>query len=199
MINLVPPVYKAEIIYSRKNKKILNWVVSMVFVIVAVVGLAIFGQFYINKNVNNLQKVAGITKERISSQDLESTQKEMEQLSSNFKTIIQLLSKQLLFSKILDKTGSIMPTGTALSGITIATNDSSIDLQVLGVDKNSTTQAFINISDPKNGLFDKADLVSITCSTQNSIANFPCQAQIKATIKNDSSFYFINSLGGVKK
>ena len=205
MINLLPTSIKEQIIYGRRNRTLIYWLLAVVVVIGGISGMTVFGQIFINNNANGLQAVAQVTKDRINEQDLTSTRKDIQALSSNFKTVTQLLGKQVLFSKIFNKIGSIMPEGAILSSITLSTSSDSLDLNVISVDKESATQAFVNISDPKNGLFEKADLVSVGCTPSTQEANptnpvavsqskYPCSASIKVIIKTDSSFYFLSSL-----
>lgn len=201
MINLLPPEAKQQISYGRRNTHLTRWLFAMVIVIVGIGIMTIAGQLYINQNVKNLQKISVQANERMASQNLEQTKKELSTLSGNLKTVLQILSKQLLFSSMFKKIGGVMPSGSALNGITLSSTDSAIDLAVGGVDKNAATQAFINISDPKNGFFEKADLISVTCSQQSSgteTVKYPCTANVRVTLKNDSSFFFLNTVSGAK-
>lgn len=205
MINLLPGGIKEEITFGRRNRLLLRWLFVVFMVIATVAAMTVFGQFYINRNIHSLQAVAKVTQERIANQNLASTQKDIQSLSNNFTTVTQLLGRQLMFSKLFVKIGSIIPNGAILSGITLSTSSSAIDLNVIAVNREAATQAFVNISDPKNGLFDKADLISVNCTTGSanttaSASKYPCTAMIKVIIKNDSSFYFLNSItSGAKK
>ena len=200
MINLMPDDMRQEINYARRNYLLLKWM-SAIFVVIVFVGLmTIFGQYYIKGNTQNLQKTAEITEARINSHNLSSTRTSIQNLSNNFVTITQLLKKQLLFSKMFVKIGSIIPQGAILRGITLSpTTSAAIDLNVIAVNREAATLAFVNISDPQNGLFDKADLLSVSCNditaqTEALSAKYPCSSIIKVVIKTDSSFYFLNSL-----
>ena len=103
MINLLPDNIKKEIIYGKYNRILVGWIFAIVVVIIAVGCMTVFGKVYINKNTNNIQSITELTEQRIKDQDLAATQKDVEALSSNFKTVTQLLSKQLLFSKLFVK------------------------------------------------------------------------------------------------
>lgn len=213
MINLMPNDIKEQLVYGRRNRLLLRWMFAVFMVIVVVAAMTVFGQYYINRNVNSLQAVAKITKQRIEDQNLAAVQKDILTLSNNFKIVTQLLSKQLLFSKMFVKIGGIIPNGAILNSITLSTTNSALDLNVVATNREAATQAFVNISDPKNGLFEKADLISVNCtsktdapSTSTSAASsamaskYPCTALIKVVLTNDSSFYFLNTITpGVKK
>lgn len=198
MINLLPDVVKEEIVFGRRNLVLRRWILLVFIVVIGVGAMGVIGNMYINKNIKTMQSVAEITQARISSQNLESTQNDIKNLSNNFKTVTQLLSKQLLFSKLFVKIGGIIPNGAILSGITINDINSALDLNIASLTKDAANQSFINISDTKNGLFDKADLISINCSasTEKITTKYPCTANIKVVMKADSSFYFLNSITG---
>jgi hypothetical protein len=199
MINLLPTSDKEDIVFGRRNRILLHWIIAVILVITAVGAMTVFGQFYINKNTRSLEAVAEITQQRIANQNLQSTQQQIQNLSNNFKTVSQLLGRQLLFSKLLIKIGSIIPSRAVLSGITLSTSTSALDLNVIAENREAATQAFVNINDPANGLFNKADLLSVDCnvntpSTTQAQTKYPCTASIKVVIKTDSSFYFLNSI-----
>jgi len=199
MINLLPDGIKKEIIYGKRNRILVGWIFTVVAVIIAVGTMTVFGKIYISKNTDNIQSITELTKQRIEDQDLASTQKDVETLSNNFKTVTQLLSKQLLFSKLFVKIGSIIPDKAILSGITLSTEELAIDLNIAATNRDAATQSFVNISDTKNGLFDKADLLSVSCNTGTAEASsmsskYPCVAMIKVVMKADSNYYFLNSV-----
>lgn len=193
MINLLPPQIKQEITYGRRNSILLRWVIAVTLVIAGIGVMSIFGLFYINQNVRAQQKVAKIAQQRIESQNLEVSKNELMDLSDKVKTIVQILNKQLLFSKMLTTIGGILPNGAVLSDINLSTSDAGIDLSISAIDRAAATQAFVNINDPKNNFFDKADLVSIVCESASG-KKYPCTAQVRGTLKNNSSFYFLNSV-----
>jgi len=195
MINLLPPDVKQEVTFGRRNNILLRWILAIVFVITGVAIMSVVGQFYITNSTKSQQKVAKLSQERMASQNLKETEQELQTLSDNVKTIVQILNKQLLFSKMLNTIGGILPNGTVLSDITLSTSDAAIDLSIATADRPAATQAFVNINDPKNNFFSKADLVSIICDN-SSTKKYYCTSQIRVTLKTDSSFYFLNSVTG---
>lgn len=198
MINLLPSDIKQEISYARRNAKLVGWVISLLVVIVGVALMSAFGIFYIQKNVTNQQKVANTAKERMASQNVDKVKTDLQTLSNNVNTIVQILNRQLLFSKMFTAIGGVLPKGTALNDITLSSSESALDLNIGASNRETATQAFVNISDPKNGFFDKADLVTINCS-DGTDKKYPCTATIRVTLKTDSSFYFLNSVTGAKQ
>ncbi len=203
MINLLPDTVKEEIAYGRKNRKLLQAIIALIIVIIALGAVTVFGQIYIAKAENNYQKTAEISKARIKDQNLEQTQKKLETLSSNFKTVVQILGKQVLFSGLFEKVGSTIPEGAILTGLTLTNNDTALDLTIAATTREAANQAYINVSDPKNELFDKADLIGISCiqktgatsgTTSETSSKYPCQANVKVLFKSNSPFLFLNTV-----
>lgn len=194
MINLLPDSIKEEVTCAKRSRVIIKWICAVVVIILCLCGMTVFGQFFINRNTESIQSVTDLTNKRIEDQNLGATQQDVEILSSNFKTVTQLLSQQLLFSKLFTKIGSIMPANAILSGITLVADESAIDLNIASTNKEAATQAFINIADTKNGLFEEADLISVNCSTTGTDTRYPCSAVVKVVMEAGSSYYFLNSV-----
>lgn len=204
MINLLPPDAKEEIIYGRRNRKILHALAVLVLVHIAILGITVFGHVYITSAQDSYKVAAAEASKRIKDQKLEETQKQLETLSNNFKTVVQIISKQVLFSKLFEKVGSIIPNGAILTNLTLTNNDTALDLTIAATNRENANQAYVNISDPNNGLFEKADLIGISCvqRTSTTAANtasettskYPCQATVRVLFKTNSSFLFLNSV-----
>ena len=203
MINLLPTQEKQNIIYARRNNILYKWILAAIAVIGLIILLTIAGIIYIQLNIDNVRKSTITTQEAISNQKLEQSQKDLQKLSDNFNTVVKLLSNQVLFSKLLPKIASILPPNTALGSITLSDQtNSAVDMSINAKDRADANQAYANISNPSNGLFDKADLISISCadSTKSSTTDnpYPCTANIRATFSAEAKKSFINSLGAKK-
>jgi hypothetical protein len=54
----------------------------------------------------------------------------------------------------------------------------------------------VNLADPTNKIFSKADIVSITCSSSNALSPlYPCTVNVRALFVTNNPFLFINSKG----
>jgi Tfp pilus assembly protein PilN len=194
MINLLPPEQKQQISYARKNSQLLNWMIALTVLIIAIFTLTLVGQFFISQNINSLKAINQSVEQRIEQRGLANTQKEVESLSNNMTTVVKILKDHLLFSKIFDKIGSLLPPGTSLSGIEISSSESALELEFKSSTQDAASQVFINISDPNNGLFEKADLLNVNCPRSDISRTDPCITQVRVIIKTDSNFYFLNSI-----
>lgn len=189
MINLLPPEYKEEITYGRRNRSLIGWIITMFAVLIGVIAIAFIGQLYIKSNVTYINKTIESTNARIESQKLVEGQKEAETFASNLKTVNRLLEDQLLFSKIITSLGSVLPGGVTVLNIDFEDSDKALKLQLQGKDEQAVTQGFINLSSTENTLFTKADLENVDCSQEDT-----CVATVTVLLNKDSDFYFLNSV-----
>ncbi len=193
MINLLPTEQKHQLLYAKRNRSLLHWCMAAGIAIAGIGGMVVFGQLYIAKAEENMQNTVENTTARITSAALESSNKEYESLASGVKTVVQILQKQLLFSQLVPKIGSVLPDGAVLTGLTLTSGDVALDLQIETTSANTASQTQVNFADPKNQLFDKADIVSISCEDEGDDP-YPCNLSMRALYKSDASFLFLNSL-----
>jgi hypothetical protein len=199
MINLLPPDAKEEALYGRRNRKLVFIAGSICIMIVALGALTLFGQYYLSRSEKQYKNSGLIVEQRIKDQKLEESQKSLEVLAANFKTASQLLGKQILFSKLFPKLAEITPVGAYVRQVSIDDNDTYLQFEISAPTRELANQGYINVSDSKNGLFEKADLLEITCTDVSENKNsdtstLPCKATVKALFRSDSPFLLLNYL-----
>jgi hypothetical protein len=74
-----------------------------------------------------------------------------------------------------------------------------LQFEIAAPNRSLANQGYINVSDSKNGLFEKADLLDISCNEatdKNASSNttLPCKATVKALFRSDSPFLLLNYL-----
>jgi hypothetical protein len=197
MINLMPRERKESISYARRNKVLVNWVIAMFIGILGIGVVVAGGYYYIDMQTKQYQQSVQQTRERLGAQKLEETQKRLEEISASSKLALQVLSRQILFSEVLQQVATVTPRGAVLQNLTVGKLEGGIDLQFIATDYQTATQAHVNLQDPNNKIFEKADLISITCAppstTPDATANpYPCQTSIRALFTKNNPFLFIN-------
>jgi Tfp pilus assembly protein PilN len=197
MINLLPPDLKQEYRYARRNRHLLQWVGSF---LVVIVGLAIItgtGLVYLNNSANTYRQRTTDTNQQLQAQNLAGVQKQVTAMSNNLKLAVQVLSKEVLFSKLLTQLGSITPPNVVLTGLAISQTQGAIDITAQTTDYNAAAQLQANLADPANQIFAKADLVSINCTPTGSAtgvnAAYPCAVSLRALFASNNSFLFIGN------
>lgn len=196
MINLMPSTIKTERSYGRSNVILMRWTfqISVAFVILTIVLLSGYS-FMVSaqKSVNaNKSKV----EESIKSEKLDTTEKEYDAFSSNVQTVTQILSKQVLYSSLLQQIGSVTPLGATLSSISISSTSNALDLNFNISSADVAPILQLNLQDEKNQLFQKADIIQVNCQQSNGVDK--CTAQLKAEYRKDAKFLFINTIGVTK-
>lgn len=198
MINLLPPDYKQDIVYARRNTQLRKWVIASIIGVLGILIIIAAGHLFINRSIASTERQVITMREQLGAQKLEETQARVTEISDSVKLATQVLSQQVLFSNLLTQIGAAMPPGTALSSLSIGSLDGGIDLSAVAKDYQSATQVQINLENPDNKIFEKADIVSVTC--QEDVKNtsaYKCQVSIRALFAKDNEFQFVNKPAGV--
>lgn len=200
MINLLPLETKNNIRHARRNSVLMKWLIAS---IVTAAGLSVFmfiGNLYIADSVASYTTQVEKSREDLRLQNLGQVEQEIQTIGSDIKLVVQVLSKEVLFSKLLRQIGAAMPDKTILSDIEISKVEGSIDLAARARDYQSATQIQLNLQDPTNKIFEKADIESIDCAEASSegdelAAVYPCQISIRALFGNNTSLYMFITQG----
>lgn len=199
MINLLPPELQSSLKYTRKNSQLRRWALSMTLLLIIMVVTLFGGLIYLRQTSRSLAKQIETSKSQLQIQDQENIQKNVEDLSSTLKLVAQVLSREVLFSKLLKQVGSVMPSGSILTSLSINQLSGGLDLQAKASDYQTATQVQLNLADPKSLLFEKVDIINVQCQTIASadpVANrYPCTIQLRALFNKTNPFLFISASG----
>ncbi|HSX32418.1 MAG TPA: hypothetical protein VLF43_04085 [Candidatus Saccharimonadales bacterium] len=193
MINLLPPQLKQEYHYARLNTGLMRWVTLVGFGIVGLVLLCGIGWLYLQRQADTYTAQAVAAEANLKTQKQAETQKEAKEVSDSLKLAVQVLGKEVLFSKLLKQLATTIPTNVSLSGLNIAELSGGVDISANTTDYKSATQLQINLTDPNNKIFEKADIVSINCATSTN--KYPCSVTIRAQFAKNNPFLFVNNKG----
>lgn len=195
MINLLPPDVKENYLYARRNTLLRKWAIVLIISIIALGGIIVAGNMYLNQSSRNLSKQISEGTEQLKIQKLEETQKQVEGISSSLKLVVQVLGREVLFSKLLQQIGAAMPPGAVLTNLSINKLQGGLDLQAAATSYQTATQVQVNLQDPANKIFEKADIVSIQCGNSGSALSktYPCTVQVRALFAKNNPFLFINN------
>jgi hypothetical protein len=87
MINLLPPDHKQSIVFARRNRTLLHWVIAFAIVLLLIIMVTVAGNMYVNATANSFWDDVKISEKRIESQNLAETQKEAETFSNNLERL----------------------------------------------------------------------------------------------------------------
>lgn len=188
---------RQNLTYARFNTRLARWVVATIVGLVGIGIVVMFGEFFIHQSIKTYSDRVSAGQQQLKAQKLDETEKHVQDLSGSLKLVVQVLGREVLFSKLLQQIGSAMPDGASLASLSISKTQGGIDLNAVAKDYQTATQVQVNLQDPANKIFDKADIIAVTCnSTSSTDPTYPCQISIRALFGKNTNFLFIHSGGG---
>jgi Tfp pilus assembly protein PilN len=195
MINLLPHETKQAYRYAHRNRTLVHWVTAFALTLAGGILLAGGGYMYLNQSINNTSQQITDSNQQLAKQNLGAVQKQVTSISNNLKLAVQVLSKEILFSKLLKQLASVTPNDAILTNLSITQTQGGVDITAVTTNYQAATQLQLNLADPRNKIFSKADIVSITCASTSASTStkYPCSVAIRALFANDNPFLFTNN------
>lgn len=202
MINLLPTNIKSDFRYAKYNVVARKWIVLLLIAWAGLILIGTYGLLAIRESSKDYQKQINISQKYLEDQKYSEVQKQVEQISGSFKLVVNVLSQEVLFSKIIQQIAKTIPQGANLTGLTINQTNGAIDITANAVDYNTATQVQINLADPNNKIFSKADILNINCVSKSdndsTVSKTPCTVNVRALFANNKDYLFIYSKGEKK-
>lgn len=199
MINLLPPDMKSGYDYARGNVTLRKWVVMFVVALVGLGMITTYGLLSIHQSSVHYTKQIAAAEADFQKENYTATQKRVQDISGSFKLVVNVLKQEILFSQLIKQIAAAIPPKANLTGLNISQTQGAIDITANAVDYATAAQVQVNLADPNNKIFSKADIVNITCDNkaESGTANaaYPCTVNIRALFGNNNTFMFINSKG----
>ena len=165
--------------------------------LISLVGLGIivtYGLLNISQSTNDYTTRIAKAESLLQQEKFAETQSKVTDISNSFKLVVKVLSQEVLFSELIKQIAAIIPANANLQSLNINQIQGAIDISAIAVDYNTATQVQVNLSDPNNKIFSKADIVSISCGTATAANSaFPCTVNIRALFATNNPFLLINS------
>ena len=195
MINLLPNDYKLHLRYGRLNVRLGQWLLFSVIIIAGLVLILGLGWLYMDQQTKDLDRSIAATQAQLKNQNLEQVRDQADEISQNIKVINQVLSREIRFSSLIQEIGKVMPSGTVLSSLTLSNRVAgAVDLNTNTKNAVAAAQIAVNLSDPKNNLFAKVDIVNVNCSSEDK--PYPCTATLRALFDDKTLERFLNVASG---
>jgi Tfp pilus assembly protein PilN len=195
MINLLPPETVQSYRYGERNVGLINWVIAAVLAVVGLGFIGTYGSLTMRQSIVHSDEQSVSLKKDLQAAQLNQTNKQITDISNSFKLVEKVLSQEILFSKLLKQMATALPDGANLTGLNIAavSGGSALEVTVDATDYTVATQVQVNLADPKNQIFAKADIQNITCdpSTAND-PNYPCKITLRTQFAQNNPFLFVN-------
>lgn len=191
MINLMPPEVKRGYGYAKLNVGLRRWAFILLIALVGLGAIATYGLLSIQQSTADYQEKIAKSEAAFKEQDFEGIQKQIQDISGSFKLAVQVLSKEILFSELIKQIGATMPQGARMTNLAIAQTQGGIDITATAPNYYTATQVQVNLADPANKIFTKADILEVNCSTSTNAAQ-PCTVTVRALFAGDNPFLLIN-------
>lgn len=201
MINLLPPDVKENYRYARRNSRLINWAATLGFAFIGLVALSAFGILYLDQTARGYDQQVATMQASLKTQKQAETEKEVKEISNNLKLALQVLSKQVLYSQMLKQLATLIPSNAALANLSINQGQGALDITANAADYAAATQLQVNLADPNNKIFSKADIVNINCTSANEGAEakkYPCTVTVRALFNTKNPYLFISNANGAK-
>lgn len=202
MINLLPPDLKETYRYGSRNRSLSRWLTVMLLCIAGAVVLTGGGYLYLNRSINSTNQQLAESQKQLSALHEGTVQKQVTDISNNLKLATQVLSKEILFSKLLKQLGAVTPNNAVLTNLSITQAQGGVELTAETTNYAAATQLQVNLADPKNQIFSQADIENITCGSGASgttSTQYPCSVTIRALFAKNNPFLFISNVPGSSK
>lgn len=187
---------KASYRYAHRNVRLVRWAVAFGLSLAGLAVISTAGLIYIQQTARSYDQQIADAQTTLNQQQLTATETQVQGLSSSLRLAVQVLSKEVLFSKLLEQLATVTPSQAVLTDLNISQSESAVDITALTTSYNAATQLQVNLADPDNKIFSSADIVSISCtssSTPGSVsAQYPCSVVIRALFAANNPFLFIN-------
>lgn len=194
MINLLPPEIKSGYRYARRNVTLRRWVAICLVALVGLAGLATYGLVTLHQSTAAYNDKIAASKTVFGQEKFSQVQNEVKDESNSFKLAVKVLGQEVLFSKLIQQITSTIPDGANLTGLDINQTQGGIDIAATATDYAKATQVQVNLADPANKTFSKADIVNVSCNSVNATdPRYPCLVTIRALFDRNNPFLFINS------
>lgn len=198
MINLLPTDYKQTLFYSKRNRTMSRWVIALLLALVFSLIIVGVGWLYLDQAVKREANDIEQTEAALKEQNIEETTAKVDEISNNTKLVLDVLSREILFSKLIRQLGAVLPPGTALESITLEGLEGGLTIQAFATNFNSASQIQVNLNDPENKIFKQADIETITCpqtsgqqSTSEETSIYPCTVRLKALFSDNTEYRYI--------
>lgn len=191
MINLLPSDIKKSLSFAHHNTKLIKVIIGLGVGIFGIIIILFVGHFYLQQEVDSAKASISDTEKSLKEQKETETIARVQDISSSLKLVVNVLSQEILFSDLLREVGGVMPPRTVLQDLKLSSElDGAVELQAGAKDYDSATQIQVNLEKIPGSVFEKADLVNVTCKTDESLLQnpYPCQASLTAIFTKDNSF-----------
>ena len=196
MINLLPPQRAAAIRYGRQNSTLRFWLLGAAGAVLGLVIILGSGWIYLDHQSRNLQKNINETNQQLQAENIDRVKADAKEITGDINVIDKVLGQEIHFSDLIQTIGSYMPPGAVLGSLSLRDQVSgALDLSANSIDYASAAQIAVNLSDQKDNLFSRVDIVNISCGSDPQ-KTYKCSATLRALFSQSAQTRFTGLASG---
>ncbi len=119
MINLMPPDLKSGYVYARRNVVLRKWVAIFLVAFIGLGALATYGLLTLQQSTDHYQHQNAVAEAEFQEEKSSATQKQVQDISNNFRLAVKVLSQEVLFSQLIKQIAATIPNNANLTGLSI--------------------------------------------------------------------------------
>lgn len=195
MINLLPPATKTAYRYAQRNVAARRWLAASLLGLVGAGVIGSYGWLSLHRSISTTNQQIASSQAVLKKENLAQTNAQVKDISNSFRLVQRVLSKEILFSRLLKQMATALPPGANLTGldITSTAGGSGLDVAAEANSYATATQVQVNLADPSNQIFAKADIENISCDAKAAKdPAYPCTITLRAEFAAKNPFLFIN-------
>lgn len=195
MINLLPPDIKQSLKYADYNNRLARLMIGLAIGLAGIVLVTSVGFIYLYQESKAYKSEVQLGEKKLEQRKEKETIARVEEISSSLKLVINVLSQEILFSKLIRQVGAQMPPNTVLQDLKLSSElTGALDLQVGASSYDAASQVQVNLMNSRNNIFESADIIRVNCGgSNNESTGYPCQASLRAILNKDSDFTLLNT------
>lgn len=159
MINLLSTKRLNDIRTAKSNTILSRYIKLIIFSALILVAIVLGAYYFLSIQHDRASEAKQIDEKQVG--ELEPYHEKAKQLASTVSTIANVMSTDVEFSSMLTQIGELMPTGAALTGLQLSTEDLSAPLIVSAhIDNEQRSVVLLNNLN-QSDLFDRAQIRNI--------------------------------------
>lgn len=171
MINLLPPDYKEQIAYSKRNRSLVSVFIFFASVVAVMIIILMSGRMLIGNQVKNLEQESQLLQDEISTFGSDLAQ--AKSLSNKINTLGQLFEQESRYSLFIEELAGVTPSWARLNNLNLLRNEEAEDDLVLNVSyelENIKQAATLRENLVSLGRVDNVDVQNASLNSETGIA-----------------------------
>lgn len=128
MINLLPPEFKEEVEYGRKNQRTISWATTVAFGILSLLIVTFVGKVTIQSAKGQAVAQKAAIEEQMKQVSLSDIEKRYNSFIDTTSSVKKIYSQEVLYSRLIRKLATLLPQDAKITNISLTDKDRALNL-----------------------------------------------------------------------